>query len=70
MIKVGHKIKLQRKNKKITQQELADHLGVRRETILHLEKDRHAITFENAIKISLFLGCSLDDLYEKEEQSD
>ena len=54
-------IKVLRALRGITQQQLADAIGVRRETLIRIEKGDN-FSFETAIKISEMLKCSLNDL--------
>lgn len=43
-------LKSVRESRSMTQQELADHIGMRRETILHLENNRYNPSLEMALK--------------------
>lgn len=54
-------IKVLRVLRGITQQQLADAIGIRRETLIRIEKGDN-FSFETAIKITEVLKCSLDDL--------
>ena len=54
-------IKVLRALRGITQQQLADAIGVRRETLIRIEKGDN-FSFETAIKITEVLKCSLDVL--------
>ena len=54
-------IKVLRALRGIAQQQLADAIGVRRETLIRIEKGDN-FSFETAIKISEMLKCSLNDL--------
>lgn len=55
-------IKVLRALRGITQQQLADAIGVRRETLIRIEKGAQNFGFDTAIKITEVLKCSLDDL--------
>jgi len=48
-----------------SQEELAQRTGINRATICALENNRLFLSSRNALVISLVLGCSLDDLYQK-----
>ena len=51
-----------RKEKNITQQELAEKLGVTGSYISYVESEKTNITLENALKIADFLDVSLNEL--------
>jgi putative transcriptional regulator len=55
----------------ITQQELADRVGVTRQTIISMEKDKYSPSLELAFRIALTFGEPLDEVfsYEPEEKS-
>jgi putative transcriptional regulator len=57
------KIKLARVAKNMTQQELADRIGVSRQTINLIEKDKYNPTIKLCISIAKALGKSLDELF-------
>ena len=51
----------------MTQQELAERIGVRRETILHLENNRYNPSLEIALKIARVFDLKIEDLFELKE---
>ena len=51
----------------MTQQELAERIGVRRETILHLENNRYNPSLEIALKIAQVFDLKIEDLFELKE---
>ena len=51
----------------MTQQELAERIGVRRETILHLENNRYNPSLEMALKIAQVFDLKIEDLFELKE---
>ena len=53
------KIQELRKANKISQAELADEMGVTRQTIISLEKGRYNASLELAFKIARYFGKSL-----------
>lgn len=55
-------IKVIRVARGLTQDQLAEQLGVRRETIIRIEKGQNDCTLSTAYSISQILKCSLDDL--------
>ncbi|MGT2865366.1 helix-turn-helix transcriptional regulator [Streptococcus fryi] len=61
-------LKAYRETKGMTQQDLANQIGVRRETILHLENNRYNPSLEMALKISRVFGVSVEDLFRLREQ--
>lgn len=52
-----------RKNKKITQQGLAEAVGVSRQTIISIEKGNYTPSVLLALKISKILETSLEDIF-------
>ncbi|MCI6871277.1 helix-turn-helix transcriptional regulator [Streptococcus hyointestinalis] len=56
-----------RKTQKLSQAELADALGVTRQTIISLEKGRYTASLELAFKIARFFGKSIEDIFIYEE---
>ncbi len=55
----------------MTQAELADRVGVTRQTIIAIEQGRYSPTLEMAFKIARVFGVGLDEVfqYPEEEQS-
>ena len=51
----------------MTQQELSERIGVRRETILHLENNRYNPSLEMALKIARVFDLKIEDLFELKE---
>ena len=51
----------------MTQQELAERIGVRRETILHLENNRYNPSLEMALKLARVFDLKVEDLFELKE---
>lgn len=54
----------------MTQQELADGIGMRRETILHLENNRYNPLLEMALKISQVFNLKIEDLFELRQKEE
>ncbi|MHB0936386.1 MAG: helix-turn-helix transcriptional regulator [Armatimonadota bacterium] len=52
----------------MTQQELADRVGVRRETIIHLENGRYNPSLKLAYDIAKVLGGTVEELFWFDEQ--
>ena len=56
-------IKELRKNKKLRQEDLAEELGVTRQTIIAIENNKYDPTLELAMKISAFFGENVNDIF-------
>ena len=54
----------------MTQQELADRIGIRRETILHLENNRYNPSLEMALKIAQVFDLQVEELFQLEEKGE
>ena len=61
------KIQELRKANKISQAELADEMGVTRQTIISLEKGRYNASLELAFKIARYFGKTIEEVYIFEE---
>ncbi|WP_268820215.1 helix-turn-helix transcriptional regulator [Paraglaciecola algarum] len=48
----------------MTQQELAELVGVTRQTIIAIEKSKYSPTLEVAFKISTIFGHSIEEVFE------
>ena len=57
-------IKELRKNMKLRQEDLAEILGVTRQTIIAIENDKYDPTLELAMKISEFFGKCVNDIFQ------
>lgn len=68
MTKITTNLKDHRKAKKISQQELADLVGIRRETILHLENNRYNPSLEVALKIAAVFDLAVEDIFQLKDQ--
>ena len=47
----------------MTQAELADHIGVTRQTVIAIEQGRYSPTLEMAFQIARVFGVPLDDVF-------
>ena len=54
----------------MTQQELADRIGIRRETILHLENNRYNPSLEMALKIAQIFDLQVEELFQLKEKGE
>lgn len=61
------KIQELRKANKISQAELADEMGVTRQTIISLEKGRYNVSLELAFKIARYFGKTIEEVFIFEE---
>ena len=61
------KIQELRKANKISQAELADEMGVTRQTIISLEKGRYNASLELAFKIARYFGKTIEEVFMFEE---
>ena len=62
-----NKIKEFRKNKDITQDELANAVGVTRQTIISLENEKYNASLQLAHKIAVYFGLTIEDIFIFEE---
>ncbi|MBB0246864.1 helix-turn-helix domain-containing protein [Streptomyces alkaliphilus] len=51
-------------NGEMTQAELADRIGVTRQTVIAIEKGRYSPSLEMAFRIARVFGVSLDDVFQ------
>ena len=64
-----NQIKVQRAIKDLTQEELAKILGVSRQTINSIEKNRYVPSTVLALKLSEVFGISVNELFQLEEEA-
>jgi putative transcriptional regulator len=64
------KLKIARIEKGLSQQELAEIVGVTRQTIGLIEKGKYNPTLNLCVKIALALGKTLNDLFWDEEENE
>ncbi len=58
-----NRIKELRARHGLTQEQLANQVGVRRETIVHVEANRYNLSLLLAYKISRVLGSTIEDVF-------
>ena len=68
MGKILTNLKAIREDSRMTQQELADKIGVRRETILHLENNRYNPSIKIVLKIVRVLDMPVEDIFRLNEE--
>ena len=56
-------IRALRKNKKITQDDLADAVGVTRQTIISIESGKYNASLQLAFKIAGYFGVKIEDVF-------
>ena len=47
----------------MTQQELADRVGVTRQTVIAMEQDKYSPSLETAFKVAIVLGVPIDQCF-------
>jgi putative transcriptional regulator len=67
MAKIKTRIKELRARHNLTQDELADKVGVTRQTLLHLEKGRYNPSLLLAYRVAQVLQSSIDEVFIIEE---
>lgn len=65
---MDNKIKELRKEKSITQDELALAVGVTRQTVISLENGRYNASLQLAYKISKYFGKTIEEVFIFEEE--
>ncbi len=67
-LKIRNKIQLLRNKKGLTQQDLADEIGVTRATILAIEKESYNPSLELAFRLALVFETKIESLFYLEEK--
>lgn len=62
------KIQELRKERGLSQESLASELGVTRQTVISLEKEKYVASLELAFKIAKFFGKSIEEVFIYEEK--
>ncbi|MBE6903118.1 MAG: helix-turn-helix transcriptional regulator [Ruminococcaceae bacterium] len=60
---MDNKIKELRKNKNVTQDDLASAVGVTRQTIISLENGKYNASLQLAFKISKYFSMKIEDVF-------
>ena len=63
---IRNQIRELRAQREMTQQELADRVGVTRQTIIAMEQDKYSPSLETAFKVALALGVTLEHCFQYE----
>jgi putative transcriptional regulator len=64
---VGNDIRRRRAERDWTQQQLAEMVGVSRQSIISIEQGRYVPSLALALQLAQAFGCSTDDLFRLEE---
>jgi putative transcriptional regulator len=68
MVRVWNRVKEFRVSRGWTQQQLADAVGVSRQSINSIERNRYIPSLELALTFAKVFGCSTDTIFSLEEQ--
>lgn len=64
MAAIRNQIRELRALREITQQELADKIGVTRQTVIAMELDKYSPSLETAFKVAIVLGVPLEQCFQ------
>ena len=68
MAAVSNRVKALRTERGWTQQQLAEAVGVSRQSINSIERNRYVPSLELALEFSRVFGCGTDDIFTLEQQ--
>ena len=54
--------------REMTQQELADRVGVTRQTVIAIEQDKYSPSLETAFKVAIVLGVPIEQCFQYDPQ--
>jgi putative transcriptional regulator len=66
MPSIRNQIRELRALRNLTQQELADQVGVTRQTVIAMEQDKYSPSLETAFKVARVLGVPLEQCFQYE----
>lgn len=66
MPSIRNQIRELRAARNMTQQELADQVGVTRQTVIAIEQDKYSPSLETAFKVARVLGVALEECFQYE----
>lgn len=69
-VKLKNRIQELRKQRKVTQEELAEAVGVTRQTIISLENGRYNASLQLAFRIAGFFGKAIEEIFWLEESEE
>ena len=61
---IKNQIRELRARREMTQQDLADQVGVTRQTVIAIEQDKYSPSLETAFKVAMALGVSLEQCFQ------
>lgn len=64
--RLENELRMRRAMANLTQEQVADAVGVTRQTIIAIEKGNYAPSVLLALRLASFLGCSVEDLFHEE----
>lgn len=66
MAAIRNQIRDLRASREMTQQDLADRVGVTRQTVIAMEQDKYSPSLETAFKVAMALGVTLEQCFQYE----
>lgn len=66
MPSIRNRIRELRAARDLTQQQLADQVGVTRQTVIAMEQDKYSPSLETAFRVALALGVTLEQCFQYE----
>lgn len=66
MAAIRNQIRDLRAAREMTQQDLADRVGVTRQTVIAMEQDKYSPSLETAFKVAMALGVTLEQCFQYE----
>ena len=63
---IRNQIRELRAAQKMTQQELADRVGVTRQTVIAMEQDKYSPSLETAFRVAMVMGVTLEQCFQYE----
>lgn len=61
---IRNQIRELRGRREMTQQELADRVGVTRQTVIAMEQDKYSPSLETAFKVAMALGVPIEECFQ------
>ena len=65
---IRNRIRELRALREMTQQELADQVGVTRQTVIAIEQDKYSPSLETAFKVAIVLGVPIEQCFQYDAQ--